>query len=133
MSTQANKALVQDYFDKMSSGDPTISELLTEDVTWWVPQSSPLAGLHEGRQAVLTLMGSGGDLYDADAPMRVTLEEMVAEGDAVCVQTVISATTARGEPYHNHYHFFFRVRDGRIAAVKEYVDTLYVQKMLFEG
>ena len=26
----------------------------------------------------------------------------------------------------------FQVRDGRIAAVREYVDTLYAQRMLFD-
>ena len=131
MSIDTNKALIRDYFARMSSGDPTIPDLLAEDVTWWVPQSSPLAGLHEGRDAVLALMGSGVELYDANSPMEVDIEEMVAEGDTVCVQTTISAKTAQGEPYENHYHFVFRVRGGRIAAVKEYVDTLYVDRMLF--
>ena len=40
--------------------------------------------------------------------------------------------TASGEPYRNHYHFFFRIRGGRILSVKEYVDTLYAQRMLFD-
>ena len=78
------------------------------------------------------LMGSGGDLYDASAPMEVAIEDMVAEGESVCVQTTINATTASGEPYENHYHFVFRIREGRIVAVKEYVDTLYAQRMLFD-
>jgi ketosteroid isomerase-like protein len=64
--------------------------------------------------------------------MEVQIEEVVAEGESVCVQTVIQATTAGGEPYQNHYHFAFRVREGRIVAVKEYVDTLYAQRMLFD-
>ncbi len=132
MSTEANKDLIRDYFAKMSSGDPSIPDLLAEDITWWVPQSSPLAGLHEGKDAVLTLMGSGVELYDASTPMEVEIEEIVAEGECVCVQTVINAKTASGEPYRNQYHFAFRVRDGRIAAVKEYVDTLYAQRLLFD-
>jgi ketosteroid isomerase-like protein len=132
MSSEASKALVRDYLAKMSSGDPRLPDLLADDVTWWVPQSSPLAGLHEGKQAVLALMGSGIDLYDATTPMRVEIEELVAEGDSVCVQTVIEAKTAQGAPYRNHYHFAFRVRDGQIVAVKEYVDTLYAQRKLFD-
>jgi ketosteroid isomerase-like protein len=132
MSIEANKALIRDYFAKLSAGDPSIPDLLSEDVTWWVPQSSPLAGLHEGRDAVLALMGSGVDLYDANAPMEVEIEEIVAEGGSVCVETVITAKTASGEPYRNHYHFAFRVREGRIVAVKEYFDTLYAQRMLFD-
>lgn len=132
MSTQESKALVRDYFAKMASGDPSIPELLADDVTWWVPQSSPLGGLHEGKDAVLALMGGGTDLYDAKTPMQIQIEEMVAEGDSVAVQVVIEARTAQGEPYRNHYHFAFRVSGGRIAAVKEYVDTLYAQQKLFD-
>ena len=132
MSTAASKALVREYFDKMASGDPSLPELLADDVTWWVPQSSPLGGLHEGKPAVLAIMAGGLDLYDAATPIRVEVEELVAEGDWVCVQAVIRAKTASGEPYLNHYHFAFQVRDGRIAAVREYVDTLYAQRMLFD-
>ena len=44
----------------------------------------------------------------------------------------IEATTAKGEPYRNHYHFAFRLRDAQIIAAKEYVDTLYAQRMLFD-
>jgi ketosteroid isomerase-like protein len=50
----------------------------------------------------------------------------------VAVQTVMTARTAKGAAYRNHYHWAFRVRGRRICAVKEYVDTLYAQRMLFE-
>ena len=135
MSTDAsaNKDLVRDYFRRVSAGDPDVHEMLSPDITWWVPQSSPLGGTHEGKEAVLALMGSGVDLYDADTPMEIEIEQLVAEGDTVCAQLVISATTASGEPYRNHYHFVFRIRDGGIVAVKEYVDTLYVQEKLFDA
>ena len=131
--TTANKDLVREYFRRMSAGDPDVHEMLSADVTWWVPESSPMGGTHEGKDAVLALMGSGVDLYDADTPMQIEVEQLVAEGDTVCAQLVITARTASGEPYRNHYHFVFRIRDGGIVAVKEYVDTLYVQRKLFEG
>ena len=132
MTAAANKAVVERYFERMSAGDPGVAELLSEDVTWWVPPSSPLAGTHAGRDAVLALMAQGVHLYDASTPMRVDVQEMVAEGDSVCVQLVLRARTAKGEDYENHYHFAFRLREGRICAVREYVDTLYAQRKLFD-
>jgi hypothetical protein len=57
---------------------------------------------------------------------------MVAEGDKVAVELVITGRSAKGKDYRNHYHFLFTIRDGKIKAVKEYVDTLYSQKVLFE-
>jgi ketosteroid isomerase-like protein len=78
---------------------------------------------------VLALMGKGVDLYQL--PLRVEIEEMVAERDQVAVQLVVEAKTAAGLPYRNDYHFAFRLRDGKLASVREYVDTKYAQELLF--
>jgi ketosteroid isomerase-like protein len=147
VSTSENKRRVRDYFDAMGRGDSSLPDLLTEDVTWWAPPSSELGGIHEGRDAVLRLMGSGVGLYDRDTPMQVDIRSMVAEGDRVCVEVdirsmvaegdrvcvemTLEARTARGEHYLNHYHFAFRLRDGRICEVREHLDTLYAQRKLF--
>ena len=129
MGIEENKALVREYFLRMQAGDPTVAEMMAEDITWWVPQSSELGGTHRGKAAVLALMGKGGDLYQL--PLRVTVEEMVAERDQVCVQLVVEAKTAAGLPYRNDYHFAFRIRDGKLIAVREYVDTKYASDLLF--
>lgn len=62
MNVAANKRTIRDYFEKVAAGSPEIPDLFTDDVTWWVPQSSALGGTYEGRNAVLGLMGSGVDL-----------------------------------------------------------------------
>jgi hypothetical protein len=129
--SEANKELVRRYLRAISSGDPCLPDLLTDDVTWWVPPSSPLGGLREGKPAVLALMASGVGLYDASVPFGIEVEAIVAEGEWVALQMVMTARTAKGHDYRNFYHFAFRIRDGRICAVKEYVDTLYAQRMLF--
>jgi ketosteroid isomerase-like protein len=129
MGIEENKALVREYFRRMQAGEPTVAEMMTEDVTWWVPQSSELGGTHRGKAAVLALMGKGVDLYQL--PLRVEIEEMVAERDQVAVQLVVEAKTAAGLPYRNDYHFAFRIRDGKLASVREYVDTKYAQELLF--
>lgn len=129
MGIEENKAVVREYFRRIQAGDSALPDLLAEDVAWWAPQSSPLGGLHRGKTAVLALMGKGAELYQL--PLRTEIEELVAERDWVCVQLVIEARTAAGLPYRNDYHFAFRLRDGLIAGVREYVDTQYVSEMLF--
>lgn len=129
MSTEETRALVRRYFAAMKAGSPALPELLSDDVSWWVPPSSPLGGLHEGKAKVLALMAQGVGLYDG--PLTLTIESLIAEGDQAAVQLVIDGRTAKGEPYHNFYHFAFCVRDGKICAVREYVDTLYAQQKLF--
>ena len=131
MGIEENKALVREYFRRMQAGEPTVAEMMDDEITWWVPQSSELGGTHRGKAKVLELMGKGVDLYQL--PMKIQVEEMVAERDWVCVQIVVEAKTAAGRPYRNDYHFAFRIRDGRIAAVREYVDTQYAKELLFDG
>jgi ketosteroid isomerase-like protein len=129
MRTDETRALVERYFELMKTGSPALPALLADDVSWWVPPSSPLGGLHEGKAKVLALMGQGVALYDG--PLAVTIESLIAEGDRAAAQLVIEGRTAKGEPYRNFYHFAFRARDGKICAVREYVDTLYAQQKLF--
>jgi ketosteroid isomerase-like protein len=131
MGAKQNKELVERYFTAMQSGDPTLPELLCDDVSWWAPPSSPLGGLHEGKAAVLELMSGGIDLYDANTPMQVEISQLVADDEWVAVQMTMDAKTAKGEDYRNHYHFAFRIRGGRICEVKEHFDTQYALEKLF--
>ena len=131
MGANENKAFVREYFARVSRGDQTLPDAFADDVTWWVPPGSDMAGTYEGKNAVLGLFAQGVSLYSHTEPFQVEVQELVAEGDVVCAQVVISATTAKGTPYRNHYHFAFTIRDGKIRAVKEYVDTQYAHRTLF--
>jgi uncharacterized protein len=131
MGAAENKKLIQTWFERISAGDPGLPEMLADDVTWWVPPGSDMAGTYEGKARVLELMGSGVALYDPTTPMTLDVQEMVAEGSVVCVQLVLSAKTAKGRDYRNHYHFVFELERGKIRAVKEYVDTKYAHDVLF--
>ena len=131
MGIEQNKAVVAEYFRRMQAGDPTVAEMMDDEITWWVPQSSELGGTHRGKAKVLELMGKGVDLYQL--PLKIVVEETVAERDWVAVQLVVEAKTAAGRPYRNDYHFAFRIRNGKVVAVREYVDTQYAKELLFDG
>jgi hypothetical protein len=131
MGSPENKRLVKDYFERVGSGDPSALDVLSDDVNWWVPPGSDMAGLYEGKEAVIGLFMKGVGLYSQTDPMKIRVEELVAEADTVCAQVIIEAKTAKGREYRNHYHFVFKLRDGKIRAVKEYVDTQYAHDVLF--
>jgi ketosteroid isomerase-like protein len=90
-----------------------------------------MAGTYSGKPQVLEMMGKGMGLFSQSDPLSIHVEQLVAEGDTVCAQFVLSARTARGKDYRNHYHFVFRVRGDQIVLVKEYVDTQYAHQTLF--
>jgi len=91
-----------------------------------------MAGEKVGRAAVLVFLGSGVDYYDGSAPMQVSIRSMIAEPDRVACEFTIEATTARGRPYRNHYHFVFEIEEDRIREVREYLDTHYAH-LAFHG
>lgn len=130
MGAEANKALIAEYFARVGSGDPSLPELLADDVVWWIPPGSKLGGTRRGKPAVMEVMGRAFELYAPGEPLRIQIEQIVAEDDHVCVQFVLEARTAAGRDYRNHYHIAFEVRDGRIVLVKEYVDTAYANERL---
>jgi ketosteroid isomerase-like protein len=132
MGASENKETIRRYFQAVGSGDfDTVVATFADDVVWWVPPSSPMAGTYEGKEAVLGMFARGTGLY-APEPMTIEIEGLTAEDDRVAAEVVISATTAKGAPYRNHYHFLFELGGGQIRSVKEYVDTLYAQRTLFD-
>jgi uncharacterized protein len=56
---------------------------------------------------------------------------MIAEGDHVALQWTSRARTHDGRPYENDCIGVFTVHDGRIQAVREYMDTLYAGETVF--
>lgn len=127
-----NLALVDRYFKRLQTGDPGIGELFAKDARWLAPQSAPVGRVHEGLDAVMALMASGLGLYDLSRPMQIERTACLAGDELVYVEMTIRATTKQGEPYENHYVMAFQIRGDRIAEVREYVDSLYAQRLLFD-
>ena len=131
-SARDNLALVDRYFELLQKGDPGIADLFANDARWLAPQAGPLGRCHEGRVAVLALMASGIGLYDSSHPMQIERTACLAGDELVYIEMTIRATTKGGEAYENHYVMVFQLRGNRIAEVREYVDSLYAQRLLFD-
>lgn len=131
MGAAANKKIIEDYFEAVGSGaSDKVAAAFADDIVWWVPPSSAMAGTYEGKDAVLGMFGKGVSLY-APEPMTIKILGMVADDTKVAAEIHITAKTAKGGEYANYYHFLFELKDGKISNVKEYVDTLYAHRTLF--
>jgi ketosteroid isomerase-like protein len=127
------RRVVLDFVDRINAGDVAAAlALVDEDATWWLPPSLPVAGgLHRGRDAILhDFMLPVGMLFAEGRP-AIDVRGTTVEGGRVAVEWVARATSHAGVPYENHYHVLFEVRDGRIRAVREYMDALAVQRAFF--
>jgi ketosteroid isomerase-like protein len=131
MSLDANKRLVREFLDHYAHARYEAAlAMLAPDARWWIPghpQEFPAAGwadkatVERRLAANLKLLPHGIEIIAGD---------MTAEGERVAVEAESKAQLVNGTIYHNRYHFLFVVRDGRIHAVKEYLDTLHVMNTL---
>lgn len=133
MSTQENKQVVRRYFDAVNRGDvETITALLDDDASFWVPPSLPDGVEFRGKKMVLKLFTESVGLYDANAGLTVTIQCLTADEDRVAAElTIRGKAAAGGADYENWYHFLFRVRGGRIVEIREHLDSLYAYRTLF--
>ena len=122
----ANKALVMRYFDIIGGRlAAPLEECFTPDARWHVPPSNPMIKPNPacGIDGVMRVLGSGVGVY-APGSLDVHLEAVIADRHDVAAQFTLNALLVNGAAYENRYFFRFRMADGRIAEVWEYLDTL---------
>lgn len=129
MNVEDNKRIVKEFLDhfKTSNHDGLIGGM-TEDATWWI----------NGKRHLFPSAGTK-TRFEAESMFRIMfaayvngldmiIVNMVGEGDGVAVEAHSHAITQSGKIYENEYFFFFRIRDGKIAGVREYTDLMHVQE-----
>ena len=127
--TQAidSKAVLTRYVAGVSAGDvSTIRELFAEDATWRLDAGDlPISGTWMGRDRIMSdFLGVAMSHYESGS-VELEITAMIAEGDQVVLQWTSRARTRDGRAYENGCIGVFTVRDGKIHAVREYMDTLY--------
>src|SRR5210317_1582212 len=123
MGIAENKQIVLDFYEAGARGDmDTCFALLADEVTWTNIGTTKFSGSYIGKQAIAEDLL--GPLFgNLKAGIASKIERLTAEGDIVVAQTSGTAETKDGTPYNNTYCQVIRIRDGKIAAVKEYMDT----------
>ena len=130
--TQADKALCARLFERFSAGDiPGVLNLMTDDATWWLPGKPgqlPVVGTRSKAQIARLFQAMVGQL---EGPLVMTVKSAIAEGGEVAMEVESLGRLKNGRTYNQEYHFRIQVRDGKISAVREYLDTLHVQAVWF--
>ena len=63
--------------------------------------------------------------------VALEVTNVLSAGDQVVAEWTSRATARGGAAYHNRNVGIFTVRDGKIAAVREYTDTQHAARVLF--
>jgi uncharacterized protein len=119
-----NRETIERYVEALRQGEE-IAGFFADDASWTLDGRLPLSGTWKGRDAIIDdFFGRARTLLE---PGSVELEvtSLTAEGDRVALEWTSRARTSGGEPYENRCIGVFTLADGRITAVREYMDTDY--------
>lgn len=134
MNTEDNKRLVAEFFARFSADDIAGAlDTMTDDATWWIagkPEQLPAAGVHRKEQMARLFQNMSGRLSNG---LKLTVKGAVAEGDKVAVEVESYGELRDGRIYNQEYHLLMTVRDGKISAVREYLDTQHVFATWFQA
>ena len=126
------RAVVERYVAAVEAGDgATVRELFAGAATWRLFGDMPMSGTWRGRDTIIDEFLAGALGHYEPGSIRLEITAVVAEGERAVVEWTSRAGTRRGEPYENFCVGVFTVRDGKIQAVREYMDTLYARDTAF--
>lgn len=119
------------FFNALGSGDwEAARSLMTEDVVWTVmARGVPGAGAHHGPDAIFAFIKPVRALFEPGSPV-ITLRSVVSSSSTVVLETHGGGLLKDGRSYDNHYVMSLDVRDGRVSALREYMDSYYVNQLL---
>src|SRR5262249_28758775 len=133
MTLEQNKKLATDFFARFSASDVDGAlALMGEDATWWLPGKPghmPAQGVRRKDQIARVFRAMVDQLKDG---LRMTVKGAIAEGDKVALEVTSHGELRNGRVYDQEYHFAITFRDGKIAAVREYLDTQHAFATWFE-
>jgi ketosteroid isomerase-like protein len=128
---ERNKQFARDFFAAISRGDTAyVVDAYTEDGSVQTMGNTLISGIFNKAQ----ISAAAGAIFEAfPQGIQFTLKNITAEEDRVAVEAESHGIHVSGRVYHNYYHFFMQLRDGKLVSLKEYMDTELITEILCGG
>ena len=136
MQTEQSRELVQQVWTAFSSRKPDrIAVLFTDDAEWIAPKANATAlalGVTDHMKAAAEIAAFvAHGMHRLFKDVAVKFLGFHADGRFVIVEEEMTATLPNAQPYRLRYCFIFECRDGRVARVQEYMDTMSGHRQVF--
>jgi len=123
MGAAENKQLIRDMFAELSKGNAqTFLGNMADNVRFTIIGTTKFSGTFNGKpelvNKVLTPLTS-----QLEGGLTITVDNLIAEGDNVVMQGRGKSTTKAGKSYNNTYCQVFRIANGKVQEITEYLDT----------
>jgi uncharacterized protein len=130
MSAHDNKRMMQQIFEAAAQGDRTAYvDAWHDDIVMQVMGSSSWSQTVRGKAKVRDVFfGFVSSRLSARHPTK--LHRFIADEDWVIVEGTGDMVALDGRPYQNNYSLHYRIADGKIVEMKEYMDTVLCEDRL---
>ena len=130
MESEINRAVIATAMDGLARADGSqFVAAMANDFRWVLEGSTSWSGVYQGKQAVRDQLL--GPLFAQFAtPYRNRAELVLADGHHVVVLCRGEVETQAGERYDNSYCYVIRMVGGKMAELREYLDTALVDRVL---
>ena len=123
MSIERNVQTVKNFFAALGRRDKQdLLALSAEEIEWIIPgEDWPLAGTHRGQAGLQNLLQKANETVETSYPKP---PEFIAQGDGVLVIGFATGKIkATNRTFEDHWVFAITVRNGKVANIREYIDT----------
>jgi ketosteroid isomerase-like protein len=118
-----NTQLLKEISERFARGDMEfVGPYLADGVRWNVLGEEAIVG----REQVLEV----SRMLQLQSFPRITIKNVVSEGELVVVESTGEAVTNAGKPYNQTYCEVFRFVDGQLGEVTTYLDTALSREAL---
>lgn len=123
MEIAESKKIAQAFYDAANQGDmDTCFGYLADDIVWISIGTTAVSGTYSGKDN-LTANLLGPVFGELKAGISSVIDNIIAEGDFVVVQSRGTAETNDGRPYNNTYCHIMKFRNDKIIEMTEFCDT----------
>ena len=130
MSASENKQLMERLFAGVARGERELfADTLADDVIMYGTGQHSWSQTFKGKEALLR------DLYGhlrtlLVEPRRTIPLRFFADGDHVVVEAKGDMMTKQGVRYDNDYCLIYRLANGKIVEIREYLDSALCERVL---
>jgi len=123
MGAAENKRFISNMFIELSKGNAeAFLGSIADDVRYTIIGSTKYSGTFNGKQELISKL-LGPLTAQLEGGIAVTPDNLIADGDYVAMQAHGKAQSKNGRSYNNTYCHVFRIANGKVQEVTEYLDT----------
>lgn len=123
MGATENKEMIRTMFAELGKGNAdAFLGAMSDDVKFTLIGNTKFSGNFNGKQEfiakVLAPLGAA-----LDGGLVITPDNLIADDEFVAMQSRGKSTAKNGKSYNNTYCHVFRITNGKIREITEYLDT----------